>query len=392
MLACVEGALQLFYRVTAGDFLFARATSPVWAANPYSGVFNRPNLALHQGTNEFEATYYTDAEGLRVARAGASVAREKPGDTLRVMLLGPSFAFGWGVDYEQSFAARLEEQLPQARFAGGRRIEVVNAGVNSMPPAPHLEWYRHVGSGYRPDLVIQFIYGSLRVPNQKQVDARVDAEGYLVRRDLGPLQQLRRYAKNSATVFYAWVVAARLGATLDAGNAPEVQGAGRELHAAQSGFDPRAPEEVEALAFYHDLDATVRRSGGELLIVYFPLSYAVHPEDTSRWRHLGVRDVASQMRFDAAFCEHLSGQGIPCLDVTPALRRAAGSGERLYYWLDIHWTPGGNAVVARAVAEHLLGPDRSDATAGPGADRGQGSTTAPGGTPSRQRAAAEPSQ
>ena len=108
VLLCVELALQAYYRVTAGDFLFRRATVPVWAPNEYSGVFNRPHLAFRQGTTEFEASYYTDANGLRVPRPDASFAFEPDADAWRALLLGPSFAFGWGVDYEATFAARLE--------------------------------------------------------------------------------------------------------------------------------------------------------------------------------------------------------------------------------------------------------------------------------------------
>lgn len=373
LLACVEVALQLYYRATTGDFLFERATPPAWAPDPYSGVFNRPRLALEQGTQEFEARYYTDSAGLRVARPGLEISPEKPADAFRVLLLGPSFAFGWGVDHEATFAARLEAQLQRAGFAGGRRIEVVNAGVNSMPPAPHLEWYRHVGSRYRPDLVIQFIYASLRVPNRKQVDVRVDERGYLIQSDQSALQRARAYAKNFATVFYAWVLSTRFSSGPEVEGEPaEVLGAGRELHAATGAFDPTTPEEVEALAFYEDLATTVRENGSELLIVYFPLSYAIHPEDASRWRHLGVRDVESQMRFDAAFCAYLTQHGTRCLDVTPELRRAAESGERLYYWLDIHWTARGNAVVADAVAAHLLAALRGAASGSRGEEQDPG--------------------
>lgn len=32
---------------------------------------------------------------------------------------------------------------------------------------------------------------------------------------------------------------------------------------------------------------------------------------------------------------------------------AAGEGERLYYWLDIHLTPAGNRVVADAVMPEI---------------------------------------
>ena len=132
-----------------------------------------------------------------------------------------------------------------------------------------------------------------------------------------------------------------------------MMGAGRELVQAEV-FDAESPEVREALAFYADLSRVAEREGAQLLVVYFPLSYVIHPEDQGRWRHHGLQDVAAQMAVDGAFCAHLDALGTPCFNATEALLEAANSGERLYYWLDIHWTPEGNEVVARAVADHLL--------------------------------------
>ena len=41
------------------------------------------------------------------------------------------------------------------------------------------------------------------------------------------------------------------------------------------------------------------------------------------------------------------------MNTTSYLQAAAEQGNRLYYLIDIHWTPDGNDVAARAVYEHL---------------------------------------
>jgi len=148
---------------------------------------------------------------------------------------------------------------------------------------------------------------------------------------------------------------ARLNAGAGTRDAPIV-GAGRELHQT-SRFDPGGPEERDAIKFYELLAKTVRDSGAQLEIVYFPLSYGVHPQDESRWRHLGLKDVQAQKAYDAAFMRYLNKRDIPGIDISDALRRAAGKDrQRLYYWLDIHWTPQGNAAAAWAVSAALSGP------------------------------------
>src|SRR5262245_5579960 len=79
-----------------------------------------------------------------------------------------------------------------------------------------------------------------------------------------------------------------------------VLGAGREI-VAPIYFEPTDPKVREAMKFYSKLASTVRQAGARLLVVYVPLSYAIHREDESRWRLLGIRDIPSQMALDTAF-------------------------------------------------------------------------------------------
>jgi lysophospholipase L1-like esterase len=74
---------------------------------------------------------------------------EHPG-TLRVLVLGESCTFGYGVAYAETFSSRLEEILRER----GRNVEVLNAGVIGYTVRQGLERYRAMGRAYRPDLVV----------------------------------------------------------------------------------------------------------------------------------------------------------------------------------------------------------------------------------------------
>ena len=111
---------------------------------------------------------------------------------------------------------------------------------------------------------------------------------------------------------------------------------------------------------YDKLGSIVRQAGARLLVVYAPLSYAIHKEDESRWRHLRARDIQRQMTFYAAFVRYLNERQIPSLDITQQLQKSAQAGKkRMYFWLDIHWTPAGYATAAEAVADYLTAVTRA---------------------------------
>ena len=349
----VEIALQAFYYVTVGDFLFRRAALPIYQHEPHAGYGNKPNLSFEHQTSEFRANYYTNSTGFRVPRPGVEYPVAKPKNTYRILLLGPSFAYGWGVNYEKSFAALLPEFLGARGFATGQRIELINAGVPAMYAGPQLNWYKHEGARYRPDLVIQFVYGSMAIAADPHQRFTVDKHGYITEQGLSPAQIWRGHFKKFATVFYTWKIWTEVQNRLEPVQAKSVVGAGRAMEEPIAPFNPLGTTELKSIGLYHQLKQAVQQSGSNLSVVYFPLSYSVHPEDETRWRHLGVRNIRGQQNFDAAFERYLNQHQIPVVNITRDLQIAAKKGQRLYYWLDIHWTAEGNAAAAHAVAERL---------------------------------------
>ena len=248
---------------------------------------------------------------------------------------------------------RLRDMLRADAFGAGRAIETINTGVPALGAAAHLRWYEAVGRHYRPDLAIQIIYGSMDVTEDDPQTVNVD--GYLVPRRADARRRVAAIAKQSALVFYGWVVVTPYGPPWRTGSRSPRSGApAARSRSVMSSIRPR-PTCSHRCAFSNSrLRAVVQGGGGRLLIVYVPLSYIVHPEDVARWRHLGVRNIPGQMCFDDDFCNYLTRTGLACLNVTADLVRAAQENkERLYYWLDIDWTPKGNLATAESVARYL---------------------------------------
>lgn len=92
-------------------------------------------------------TVSTDAHGLRVPRH----PQQKAEGTRRVMTLGCSTTFGWGVDDAQSYPARLESRLHAAGHTGW---EVINGGQPGYTSFQGLWLWDRTLKDYAPDVVL----------------------------------------------------------------------------------------------------------------------------------------------------------------------------------------------------------------------------------------------
>jgi lysophospholipase L1-like esterase len=77
----------------------------------------------------------------------------KPANTIRILSLGDSKTFGWGLTEAESYSGLIEKMLQQQAGAG-RRVEVINAGVNAWSYAQMHTYLREFGLKFQPDVVI----------------------------------------------------------------------------------------------------------------------------------------------------------------------------------------------------------------------------------------------
>lgn len=77
----------------------------------------------------------------------------KPPNTIRILCLGDSRTFGWGLSESETYSGVLEQRLQ--RLVGSRKkIEVINAGVNAWSYAQMRVYFRDTSVRYKPDFVI----------------------------------------------------------------------------------------------------------------------------------------------------------------------------------------------------------------------------------------------
>lgn len=89
-----------------------------------------------------------NSHGLR----GPEIEKAKAPGVFRILFLGDSITFGWGVAEEETMASRLQAALNQ-KFPN-RDFEVLNSGVGNANTAMQAAWYLSEGKSFAPDLVI----------------------------------------------------------------------------------------------------------------------------------------------------------------------------------------------------------------------------------------------
>jgi len=76
----------------------------------------------------------------------------KPKHCYRVLVLGDSITFGWGVDFSQTYPKLLEKKLNER--SPGQKFEVINSGVGNYNLRDELSYLEYEGLKYSPDLII----------------------------------------------------------------------------------------------------------------------------------------------------------------------------------------------------------------------------------------------
>jgi hypothetical protein len=115
----------------------------------------------------------------------------KPDGLFRILALGDSHLFGWGVGQEESFAPVLESLLA-AR--GPHRVEVLNAGVPGYNTVMEARVFERRAAELAPDLVlIHYVDNDMDLPNflarpASPLTLRHSQLAELVQRRLGLLQ------------------------------------------------------------------------------------------------------------------------------------------------------------------------------------------------------------
>jgi hypothetical protein len=134
-----------------------------------------------------EGWYRKEGEAyIRINSAGQR-DRERPkvkaANTIRIAVIGDSYAEAFQVPVEHAFWSIMEDRLRTAGFVPGRQIEVLNFGVSGYGTAPELLTLRERVWDYAPDIVLLAVTTNNDVVDNSRALKKTDEVPYFVYRD-----------------------------------------------------------------------------------------------------------------------------------------------------------------------------------------------------------------
>ncbi len=127
-----------------------------WKYDPVLGWAHQPGQEGIFETPQFRTVVRINEKGLR----DRSHSYKRQNGIKRVLVLGDSFAWGYGVEESERFSQLLEKSVD---------VEVINAGVSGYSTDQELLWYRSEGIKYETDLVILELAGNDVGDNDRQL-------------------------------------------------------------------------------------------------------------------------------------------------------------------------------------------------------------------------------
>ncbi len=159
--------VSLFISLLLGEFLLraigydtyhaTTAHEIFWRYDPFLGWNHIPGQKGYFEKPQFRIKVEINRKGLR----DDEHPYERVAGKKRILVLGDSLVWGYGVEQDYIFTEQLERLLSNT--------EVINAGVAGYSTDQELLWLRSEGERYNPDLVILVVCGNDDFGNRKDL-------------------------------------------------------------------------------------------------------------------------------------------------------------------------------------------------------------------------------
>jgi lysophospholipase L1-like esterase len=316
-----------------------------YRADPQTLVFVRGNYDGTFRTADFVMHVTTDGQGLRnPPPPGAATARH------RVLVVGDSITFGWGVNNDQTFVALLQQKLR------GEGTAVMGAAMPGLGTAQETMLVRRFAPEFHPDVVVLSFTLNDYLDNAHLQQLYPIENGRVV--SLVRISRLRRFRlwirHHVLVVNPVWdFITEKRGKGIDKA------ASFREF--ASLLFQPAQAVEADpryqlTLRYIDAFAAEARAYGAAPVIMINGDRHVAVQKDMERLRAESAAPGAARdgTAVVTTLAADLRARGLAVVDTTPAFRAAAAQAPLYFkYHSDDHWTARGHQVAAEVLAQEL---------------------------------------
>jgi len=307
-----------------------------WIRSDVFGFRLAPGISVRMRGPEYDVGVATNSLGMRDDEPAAPATRP------RVLLLGDSFAMGYGVERGSIFADRLEKELS---------IDVVNAGTGGYEIIQQPRVLAEFAPRLHPDAVLYALYLGNDLAQNDEWEVRKDGTLHNLVREY-PVRQPHEI--KLVRLVRDFLYGVRKGRSEKEGEWLPFEG---YLGLCERTLGPEAKKDYDdASALLSALAETSRQLSLPLLVLMLPYRSMVEPEARASLERK-IPDLAA--RYDLSqparvIGERMTALGIDHIDATEFLTdEHRRTGDELFYPVDGHLTVAGHDAVARFVAPRL---------------------------------------
>ena len=319
----------------------------------------KPNASARFVALDFDTQININSLGLRDKERSL----EKDNNTYRILVLGDSFTYGFGVNNNETYSAILENLLnTQSSLGTNKKFEVWNAGFASGYTEDTFYLYlREKGFEFKPDMVLVGMYVENDVLDFSKNNYTYDKSGKLIRitsdfyhiengnlrrgssTEVSPTERAILYFKKFLLKYsrtYSYLSSA-ISSITTKNNNPLFD----------SEYSNEINDNFNKVEYYL---SQIKKLGDENNITVAVILFPGKTSIGSLWQQYltqnpgSIRDKPENMIL--SYCQNLN---ITCLDLWPYFTNST-DGTKYYFVHDAHWSQKGNQKGAEIIHQLLL--------------------------------------
>jgi lysophospholipase L1-like esterase len=315
------------------------------------GWADKPNIEGVHVQKEWSTQIRINSKGLR----DQEYEYKKPDGIKRVVVLGDSFTWGYGVEEYERFTEVLEDTLLE-------NWQVINLGNPAYGNDQELLIFENEGVKYNPDLVVVAFYMNDIMDNLAIGDHDMPRPLFVLNDDNKliltnvPLPRKGEdnddNVKENVTLFLSFrrfmshhshaysFISDRIVSSPDLLNFFKKIGIAdkRTTSRGKYGFNHYNWNLTKAIL--KEIDAVAKTNNAKTMIVIIPTREQVYKN----------RDL----EINGALIDFGKESNIPVLDLLPEFREHAKNSEQLYFKIDRHWNANGHKLAAELIYDKLI--------------------------------------